>query len=979
MRAIAGAGLVLTFSFFLAVKAESGEVTGPLVVSENWPECTDLNTWVQDVLRIKGLTGATDQEKGLAVYYWNRLFLMGGIAPSEGPYNAETVVLDLHKLLFVYGYGYCSLMATTLEGTWCAYKASNSVGRRISYEDYGHTMAELYWNGSWHAFDTLFGYYFIASDSPSANVLSYAEVAVQDSVLRANEGYTNRCKPFFERPTSFDDADRTNDMPRTIDIGAWRDLPSQHVPGTKDVYPNYSNPNNQTWHNMAFHLPKGIAIERQWDSGTNFYVPKVDAASYYTQGNHYRISTTFYGGNWPSNDPNYVYCQPYLKTVTDSADTYFHNQQVVFFSSGTLNYDADLWTDAYQDAVDGAASIVRSADPPYLRPNGAGTAKSIVFRIRCPYVLADGSVKANIACGPLDTAKLYLSLDGTTWEEIASGGGVKNVSIGKSRFDATHISMTGKYDFRVKFECTAQSNPANVGLCSFHIDAVVQSNLMSLPRIIPGTNTIHFKVADQADVTAPTKVTYQWKQGATPQTNVHTIQPADFSGNTANYSFDATGLTRCDLYRVEYAPNDSDADGLPDTWEILHFGTLANGAAGDNDADNVTNIGEFNKGTDPANPDTDGDGINDDVDPNPLFNDAGTPLTITTSSLPSGTEGVAYSGSLAAAGGTPPYSWSLQASSLPPGLSLTAATGAITGDPTTAGTYNFSVTVTDSVPATATKPLSITIVPGGGTYTFQRGLDGYNGVEDTFVREDNPTSNWGSEIEVMTFSISGADRVTLIKFDLTSIASGSTVDSALLELNLYNVSGTGTIHVAKVNSDWAEAQATWNVRLTGTSWPGGDAIGSSTEITTISQSVAGWVSIDVTTLVQQWVTGTANNYGFCIWADGTIQDRYRSSEYTTAAERPKLTVTVAGGGSDSAPPDVVVSQAVLCGKVSDDKDCPVVVNIGGTEAPVTVAGLKGTWNSDNLTVAGTGTTTFNIVAEDASHNQRTVTLQISLP
>jgi len=86
------------------------------------------------------------------------------------------------------------------------------------------------------------------------------------------------------------------------------------------------------------------------------------------------------------------------------------------------------------------------------------------------------------------------------------------------------------------------------------------------------------------------------------------------------------------------------------------------------------------------------------------------PVAITTASLPAGTLGVAYSQPLAATGGTAPLSWSLSAGTLPAGLSLSSA-GVISGTPTTAGTANFTVKVTDaSSPAqSATKALSLTV------------------------------------------------------------------------------------------------------------------------------------------------------------------------------------------------------------------------------------------------------------------------------
>ena len=59
---------------------------------------------------------------------------------------------------------------------------------------------------------------------------------------------------------------------------------------------------------------------------------------------------------------------------------------------------------------------------------------------------------------------------------------------------------------------------------------------------------------------------------------------------------------------------------------------------------------------------------------------AAQPPTVTTTSLPGGTAGTAYSTTLQASGGTTPYSWSVSAGTLPAGLSLAASTGVISGD-----------------------------------------------------------------------------------------------------------------------------------------------------------------------------------------------------------------------------------------------------------------------------------------------------------
>jgi hypothetical protein len=82
--------------------------------------------------------------------------------------------------------------------------------------------------------------------------------------------------------------------------------------------------------------------------------------------------------------------------------------------------------------------------------------------------------------------------------------------------------------------------------------------------------------------------------------------------------------------------------------------------------------------------------------------------SITTTSLPEGAIGTAYSQILSATLGTSPYTWSVTSGSLPPGLTLSGDT--ISGTPTTAGTSNFDVQLTDNAGNTAIQALSVVII-----------------------------------------------------------------------------------------------------------------------------------------------------------------------------------------------------------------------------------------------------------------------------
>ena len=76
--------------------------------------------------------------------------------------------------------------------------------------------------------------------------------------------------------------------------------------------------------------------------------------------------------------------------------------------------------------------------------------------------------------------------------------------------------------------------------------------------------------------------------------------------------------------------------------------------------------------------------------------------TIGTASLPAGVDGVAYSQSIVASGGSSPYTFSVSAGSLPPGLALSGA-GLLSGTPTGGGSYTFTIEVTDSASRTGTQ------------------------------------------------------------------------------------------------------------------------------------------------------------------------------------------------------------------------------------------------------------------------------------
>jgi hypothetical protein len=84
--------------------------------------------------------------------------------------------------------------------------------------------------------------------------------------------------------------------------------------------------------------------------------------------------------------------------------------------------------------------------------------------------------------------------------------------------------------------------------------------------------------------------------------------------------------------------------------------------------------------------------------------------TLDTPNAPVGDAGRLYRLPMVATGGTAPYTFKVHGG-LPPGVYLTAGTGLIAGTPTAAGTFQFTITLTDRAGATTSEAFSVAINP----------------------------------------------------------------------------------------------------------------------------------------------------------------------------------------------------------------------------------------------------------------------------
>lgn len=225
------------------------------------------------------------------------------------------------------------------------------------------------------------------------------------------------------------------------------------------------------------------------------------------------------------------------------------------------------------------------------------------------------------------------------------------------------------------------------------------------------------------------------------------------------------------------------------------------------------------------------------------------------------------------------------ATSTPTNTATPLPTDTPTATPTATSTPTNTPTATPTATTTATPtPTSTpTATPTPTTVTLTANAD-------SWVDQDSTSTNNGTSTTLEVDSRdSSRNRRTFVRFDLSSIPGTATVQSASLELFMWNAPSASRTHDAhRVTSSWTETGITWSTQ------PGVATLPSDSVSTGTSDNVT--ISWDVTSDAQGFVDGSLGNNGWRIkdLAESSTTERraqFRSREYGTSSQRPQLVVT----------------------------------------------------------------------------------------
>jgi len=417
------------------------------MICNNWPDTSTLKDFGESSIRI--FQAKSNEEKAIAVWRSiQHLTVATDVIPKE-PALGVNYVVDPMKLLNVYGGHWCDGLSRMMEMTW------RSLGYRAQkLYKFGHTFADCHWKDGdgverWHVFDL--NQHWFVYDRTGSHIATRDELSLDYSLI-----YFPSRTPVPLNPSLM--------QPSYVHAGHLKSEP----------------------HHTGVNLRIGETIERHW-------------------GNEGKPYYNLFGKEKRKGSK--------------------HGPYPITYGNGRLVYEPDLSKQIYkqglfQKSVD-LACTEEDGLQPALHPSKTNGKGAAIFRVSSPYIISDAWVKARLVRENLeDEIRFSFSADGgltwrTIWEAKKEVGTFDLENLGFCEtFDPSQkdppkgITPFGHYEYLVKIELKAAGKKTSCGLENFSIVTVFQHNLLSLPMLWPGPNTITLQ--GDLDPNSMLRVTYVW-------------------------------------------------------------------------------------------------------------------------------------------------------------------------------------------------------------------------------------------------------------------------------------------------------------------------------------------------------------------------------------------------------------------------------------------------------------------------------------
>lgn len=315
-------------------------------------------------------------------------------------------------------------------------------------------------------------------------------------------------------------------------------------------------------------------------------------------------------------------------------------------------------------------------------------------------------------------------------------------------------------------------------------------------------------------------------------------------------------------------------------------------------------------------------------------------VLVNPATIPAAVAETAYSQSIIASGGTAPYTYAVASGALPPGLSLNASTGSLSGTPTASGSFTFSVRATDSssgagAPFSSTR--SYTLAVSAPSITVSP--NSLPGAQDGATYHQQLTASGGNGS--YTYSVGSG-----------TLPAGLTLSSAGLISGVPTATGTITFTVAVRDGIGFTGSQTYNLAVQQPK----PIVVNDTASTPADQAV----TINVVSVDTGPITSIAISSGP---SHGTATVNGTSVVYTPAHDffgTDTLTYTATGPGGTSGTATVTITVAALAVPTVSAQSATVLagntVTInptqGATGGPFTAVTVVKAPSSGSATVAG---------------------------